>query len=168
MPHVKGWREQLTRLVAAAGCEDYPLCVYDVRSPSGKSWPAKWPANSAIRDFYSICDGGTLSLQYTFLTLLEVGTETLRYRSELPKLAAEGQDWRLTDQMLVLGEDSGGALLIWDGTEDTLSTLYWRGGDWEPLGYSFEGFMQTLFTDPAKVHAEDLWMESLVQLDKQA
>ena len=158
------WRRMLARLVAAAGTDAYPLCVYEVPPPSGQPWPAGLASCSDLRDFYALCDGGTLSLQYTFLPLARLEPETRRWAAELPTLSSDDLPWRLTDQMVVLGEDSGGALLVWDGAADRVSTLDWRGGDWEPLGLGFGEFVRALFTDPARVQADDVWAEALSQL----
>lgn len=164
MEKAASWRRLLARLVGAAGTDQYPLCVFEVRPSSGQPWPTELPSCPGLWDFYARCDGGTLSLQYTLLPLADLARETRRWAVELPALSSDDLPLRLRDRMVVLGQDSGGALLVWDGEADAVSTLYWRGGGWEPLGLSFEGFMQALFTDPARVQADDLWAKALDQL----
>ncbi len=164
MAEVRNWRELLARLVAAAGTDLYPLNVFEVKPPSGQPWPRKLASCPALKDFYALCDGGDLSLQYKFLPLAELADETRRWADELPGLSSDDLPYRLTAKMVVLGENCDGAILVWDGKADRVSTLYWRGGDWEPTGLSFDEFAAALFTDPASVNADDLWTEALGQL----
>ena len=164
-PAGRGWRPLLAKLVQSRGTDLYPLTVFEIPPPAGGGWPPGVPSCPALRDFYGLCDGGNLSLQYTFLPLAGVAPETDRWRAELPKLEGDGNDWWLEPgRHAVFGTDSGGALLVWDAAGDRVSTLYWRGGDWEPLGLSFEQFLEALFFDPARVQADDMWAEALTQL----
>ena len=155
------WRPLLAAMVAAAGGVEMPLCLYDLRPPSGQPWPAGVPSGPGLRDFYARCDGGTLSLQYQWHPLADLKPETRRWAAELPKLSAPGRPWRLPPKAVVLGEDSGGALLVWNVASDRVSLMDWRGGDWEHLGLGFEDFMRTLFFEPDRLNAEADWAEAV-------
>ena len=63
------WRKQLGKLVRARGTDRFPLLVFDVASSSGRKWPDNLPSCPGLRDFYGLCDGGPLSLQYNWLRL---------------------------------------------------------------------------------------------------
>lgn len=158
------WRPLLAKLVGSSGTTEYPLCVFDFSPPSNKAWPKKLPTCQALKDFYKLCDGGTLSLQYTFHSLVEVESETKRWVEEL-QLQPDGIEAPLvTGRHAVVATDSGGALVVWDADRKRLRTLYWQGGGWEEAEWEVEKFLEALFFDPASVKADDLWAEAVQQL----
>ena len=66
------------------------------------------------------------------------------------------------------GSPTPSAIALRAALEDVGNRIsFMRGvlrGDWEPLGMSFGEFMLALFADPARVQADDLWVEALAQL----
>lgn len=158
------WREQLAKLKRARGTDRFPLCVFDVALPSSQRWPDGLPSCNGLRDFYALCDGGPLSLQYTWLPISKVEAETTRWREMLSGYRADGQPVLHPERHVVLANDSGGAPVIWDAESDLLASFFWKGGDWEPYHLGFEGFMEALFFDPARVKAGGMWEEALGQL----
>lgn len=158
------WRTLISKLVEARGTQQFPLLVYEVRPPSGGPWPPGFPTCKGIRDFYSRCDGGLLSIQYDWLAIAKVEAETSRWRELLNDYHGDGQPVLLPGRHVVLATDSGGAPVIWDGVGDQMATFFWKGGDWEPMNLNFEDFMSALFLNPERVDAGDMWPEALTQL----
>ncbi len=158
------WREQLAKLVRARGTDRFPLLVFDVAPPSGRPWSDSLPSCQGLRDFYSLCDGGPLSLQYNWLPLSDVVGETVRWREMLHGYHGDGRTVLLTGRHVVLATDSGGAPLVWDAESDRLASFFWKGGGWEPYNLDFEAFMDALFLRPEQVPAGDMWVEALGQL----
>jgi hypothetical protein len=161
---VSDWREQLAKLVRARGTDRFPLSVFDVAPSCGQAWPDSLPSCKGLRDFYALCNGGPLSLQYNWLPLSELQTETARWRELLHDYQGDGRPVLLPGRHLVLANDSGGAPVIWDAESDRLASFFWKGGDWEPYILSFEAFMEALFFRPEQVSAGDMWLEALGQL----
>jgi hypothetical protein len=155
------WRTQLAKLVRARGVDRFPLCAFDVASPCGRSWPEHLPSCQGLRDFYSLCDGGLLSLQYKWLSLAEVESETRRWRE---MLHGDEQPVLIPGRHVVLAIDSGGAPVIWDAEADQLASFYWNGGGWEPYNLNFEAFLEALFSHPEQIAAGEIWDEALEQL----
>ena len=77
------WRSQLEKLVRARGTDRFPQLVFKVAPPSGLTWPEGLPSCRGMQDFYAICDGGWLSIQYDWLSLAKVKGETERWREML-------------------------------------------------------------------------------------
>jgi hypothetical protein len=88
---MSAWRTQLAKLIRARGADRFPLLVFDVALPSGRPWPDTLPSYQGLRDFYSLCDGGQLSLQYNWLSLAEVEGETERWQGMLRGYHGDGQ-----------------------------------------------------------------------------
>jgi hypothetical protein len=165
---VNEWREQLAKLVRSRGTDRFPLLVFDVAPPSVRSWPDKLPSCRGLQDFYGLCDGGPLSLQYNWLPLSEVETETAKWREGLHGYHGDGKAVLLPGRHVVVAADSGGAPVIWDAEYDRLASFYFKGGDWEPFNLGFEEFMEALFFHPDRVAAGEMWVEALGQLAEMA
>ena len=163
------WRERLAKLVAASPAGEYPLLVFDAARPSGKEWPSHLPSCQGLKDFYGVCNGGVLSVQYNWLPLERVSAETDRWRNLLEDYFGDGQPVLLEGRHVVLADDSSGAPLVWDASHDRMATFFPKGGDWEPFRLSFEDFMTALFFEPFRVYAgsndDDLWIQALQQLE---
>ena len=137
---MKNWREILQKLVESNGSEEFPLLVFSVSEPAGMDIDEKLPVNDAIRDFYSICDGGVISLQYTFFDQGSLVFQNKQWQQNLHNYHDDDTPVLLPDRHLVIGLDSGGAPLIWDSLNDCMATFFSKG-DWEPIGYTFDEFM---------------------------
>lgn len=160
------WRERLRNLVAANGTDQFPLLVFRLSPSQCNQWHAQLPACQGIRDLYNICDGGPLSLQYTFDPFNELLHTNQQWQETLHDYYGDGQPVLIPDRHTVLGHDSGGAALIWDSKTDAMATFFAKGGDWGALNFTFEEFMQKLFFEPDAVHAgADMWPEALQQLE---
>jgi hypothetical protein len=164
------WRRQLERLVAARESKLFPLNVFNLAPASGNSWPSNVPSCKGLRDFYDLCDGGPLSIQFNWLPLAAVEAKTAQWRDMLHDYHGDGQPILSSERHVVLAHDAGGAPLIWDTIEDSLATFFWKGGGWEPFGLGFEEFMSALFFAPEQVRAGDLergdlWTDALKQLE---
>jgi hypothetical protein len=81
------------------------LLLFDVVPPSGRAWPASLPCCQGLRDFYALCDGGTLALQYNWLPVGEVEPETARWRDMLHDYHGDGQTVLLSGRHVVLEYD---------------------------------------------------------------
>ena len=119
-------------------------------------------------DFYRLCDGGPLSLQYNWCSLSELEAETATWCESLHNYHDDGQPVLIPGRHVVLAIDSGGAPVIWDADSDRLASFFFKGGDWEPYNMGFEEFMEALFFDPERVAAEGMWSEALEQLAEMA
>jgi hypothetical protein len=97
------WRAQLAKLVRARGTDRFPLRVFDVEPPSGRPWPDGLPSYQGLRDFYALCDGGPLSLQYNWLSLAEVERETERWQGMLHGYHGDGRPVHATRAARGLG-----------------------------------------------------------------
>lgn len=48
---------------------------------------------------------------------------------------------------LVFAEDAGGCPIILDSEGGSVSSFFFKGGDWEPIAPSMEKFLQDLFVE---------------------
>lgn len=166
------WQSMLRALVTVGKSDDFPLTVYQAHPPSGESWP-NLPSSPAIREFFEICDGGYFG-EYNWLRLNPDSPDNewlvprnAYWHEHLDGYYPDETSPLIAGQHLVLGNDASGSPLIWDRATDSMSTFFFKGGDWEPLATSFEQFLTDLFF-PESPDPDDLWCEALVQLTDQS
>lgn len=167
------WRQLLRSLVSIGKSDTFPLLVFTANPPSDESWPPDLATSPAIRDFFAICDGGFFG-DFNWLGLSPQLPERERltrqnsyWHEHLSGYYPDGTSPLTDGQHLILGNDASGAPLIWDHGTDRVSTFFFKGGDWEPIESSFEGFMTGLFF-PKTIEENGLWHQALSQLKDQA
>lgn len=156
------WQEVLKRLVNSKGTQRFPLLVYKVEPPSAQGIPEGLPCSDGIRDFYRVCDGGIID-DFRFSSARELVKLNEFWKEMLDEYYPDGSA-PLSRQHLVLGTDGAGAPIIWDSSEDQMSTFWFKGGDWEPFKKSFEEFMRHYLVDYEPEEDDDLWYQALKQL----
>jgi hypothetical protein len=156
------WHDRLAQLVAVGEDSEFPLVAYRVLPPKENGiFPDKLPHSESIRQFYAICDGGSIA-DYEIAGICEIEALNENWRRILSGYYPDGSS-PLGDRHLVLGTDSGGAPLIWDSESDRMSTFWFKGGDWEALGSTLGDFLQDLLF-PKELVSGDLWHQALALL----
>ena len=157
------WRDRLAQLANTADDAEFPLIAFRVSQPvENATFPDLLPSSGGLRDFYAICDGGSIG-DFQIVGIGEIEESNRHWRQNLSNYYPDGTS-PLNEQHLVLGSDSAGAPLIWDSERDAMLTFWFKGGDWESLDATFETWIQDLLV-PARPLEGDLWHEALALLD---
>jgi len=160
---MKNWFLQLNRLVNVNGTDEHPLFVFKVNPPSISNWPNGITPNKSLVDFYKVCDGGLISLQYNFIELKDIELETKQWEQNLHNYYGDGQRVLIYGKHVVFAFDSQGAPIIWDSENDKVLSFYAAGGDWEPFNQSFDEFISSIFIN-SEEDDDDIWFIALDQL----
>lgn len=139
-----------------------PLAMNDITPPADNfAWRPDLPICNPLLRFYTLCDGGTFgNSMYTLFPHSEVGSRTDKWRKELRE--AGEIDELTAGRLLVFGEDSAGAPLVWSAHTDKVCTYWFKAGEWEEVADSPEAFMEELFHPDANANAE--WALAIEQI----
>lgn len=134
--------------------------------PAQGPWPIGLPPSAALREFYSLCDGGS------------IGAFTISGRGELEDLSEWSGDEKYdAGQYWIIGDTQFGLPLVWDSREDRIGYHDHDGADGlvmsdetgaEMMGLSLDAFLAHLFSRPVNPRDDvlKLWAEALNTLDR--
>ncbi|MGA2496933.1 MAG: hypothetical protein ABSH20_04295 [Tepidisphaeraceae bacterium] len=159
--HTPTWQELIKKLASLDKVDLFPLLVYRVRPPSHALWPESLLSPPEIRSFYSLCDGGHIA-DARWFGIAELEKENRWWADQLRGYHVAGVSVIDPKLNLVFGEDSGGCPMVWRRDSNQVATFQYDGGDWEPTGLTFDGYLRKLFAAPA--FPNDSWWDALQQL----
>jgi hypothetical protein len=159
------WQSRLQKLVRVIEELPEPLNDYFlVEPPSGKSWPKELPPCPALKEFYTLCDGGTFS-HYSLHSLDEV-----HEFDEGDDVGPEGY--------VTIGDTEFGHSLVWDSAKDQVGYYDFDGADGfvmseetgaELMGRTMADFLAGLFSPPRRTKGDkvqQMWSQVLIELDR--
>lgn len=158
------WKNILKSFVKHSKIDLFPLLVYKIEPPSTEPFPDNLKYSQDIIDFYSICDGGFIA-DFNWYKKSELNEKNTEWIQGMENYYEDGSN-PFNENHLILGNDSGGAPLIWNSKTDKMFTFWFKGGDWEPINKSFNEFMDYYFLNYEGEIEDDLWYAALQQVNK--
>src|SRR5437763_16228657 len=157
------WQQVVRSILLRHVPDEYPFVAFEVRPPAGLPWPNGLPPSNGLQRFYSLCDGGNIS-QYNWAGISELQSLTERWVSSLRAYDDRG-DVLSSSQHIAFATDASGCPVICDARSGSVSSFFFKGGDWEPLAPSVEDFLQYLFVSKPKPES---WSEYVVFFQQRA
>src|SRR5262249_26520813 len=153
-------------LAALGETDRFPLLVYRVNPPSPAPWPPELAEPSAaVREFYSICDGGYLGGHHRWLSLGELLPENRQWWELLGRYPRPGGGPIDPAHHVILAYETSGFPLVWDRRTDQLVTFFFKDrDDLDPSGPTLDELLTEIFS-PGDF--DDMWAEALGQLREQ-
>lgn len=157
------WRSELRALAALGYTDQFPLLVYRVNPPSLFPWPAKLAEPSAaVREFYSICDGGYLGGHHCWLSLGDLLSQNQKWWDLLEQYPRPGGGPIDPAQQVIMAYDTSGFPIIWDQRTDQLVTFFFKDrDDLDHTGPTLEELLTEIFSPG---YYDEMWAEALGQL----
>ena len=161
------WRSDLRALATVGETDQFPLFIYRVSPSSLTPWPPELAKPStAVKEFFSICDGGILGGCYRWFSKSELSAVNRQWWELLEQYPGPNGGPIEPTHHVILAYDSSGFPVVWDSRTDQLVTFFFKDrDDLDPCGATLDELLTETFSPG---HLDDMWNEALGQLREKA